>query len=195
MLEPAKYRVTGDVKAAAQPLIRIMLLCAAQGILMLLVTVILTNAPTLTNWVYARLHTLADYIPALWRFETIFTASNRHTEFVGIFAVYVGYLAVHCVFLVLTPLALRREIDFASRGRHAIIGGWGSLVLIFCGLVQYLLFLVGPYILPRSSLVNGDYYGGLYVFCVGLPGCNFVLGILLFARYGKSLSRIQVVST
>jgi hypothetical protein len=184
--------VSGDrqeLRAAASPLLWVICLNFIQIGLMVAVTILFVERTDLASAFYDGFKWFTAYIPFLSRYGDWLVRANRLDEFKEIFAIFCGYLLLECAFLLASTAILFRHIDFRMSNpfgnRRRVI-----LLLLAVALGTLVFFLVGDVDVKSSRLVRGDYFFGLFDYCVALPGVNILAGLIIYAEFGRPMRGI-----
>jgi hypothetical protein len=154
---------------------------------MISLTVLFIQQVALAKPIYEFVKPLSDYIPVLWRYQQFFATAKRNNEFEQVFSLYAGYIVLQVIFLAIVLFILYFQLDLRGRYSQPFKMSWGSVGLLVMSFIVLLYFLVGPYSIARSDLAHGQYFFGLFTYCIALPSANFVLFLVTYSQFGTAL--------
>jgi hypothetical protein len=188
-----RMKPRSEVIGALSPLIRVLLLCGAQALLMLALAATIVSSETLARWLYQEFPSWIQFIPSISKYSSAYRYLGREAEFPRIFATFVSFMAVQVCFIGIILFNVLRtsswQLNFSVDFKSLL----GAVVLFIMGLYPTVDLFVG-----LSNAVNDVYYSSIptpFVYSVVIPAANFVLYLIIFANFGKSFSKILASNT
>ena len=129
--------------------------------------------------------------PTLWRFSRVFNELGRGSDFYPIFAIYVLDISFKVAFFFVLLAVLFQKINLRVSHAPSVKENLSFLFLLALCLYMTVDLIVGPYNIREpgafsNRLIEGGYLSGVFLFCVTIPGANFIFYFLLYARNGRS---------
>jgi hypothetical protein len=164
-------------------------LCGIQVFVFLAMFAVFFNSLKISHFGYAKLSFLTDYIPVLWRYQTLFLQRGWQEEFPIIFCIYLFFILAQIGCLLIIAVYLFPLLDVRSRWNSPLVNRVAAYFgLLLCVYVNVDL-IVGPYdLLPAdffSLLFKAGNYSGLVFRSFSVPGLNLSIVLILFMQFGK----------
>ena len=141
-------------------------------------TILFLSSARATSFVFQNLHFFHDYVPILYRYDSVHTAKGHLGDVRSLFAIDLFNAILQCVVLIVLGLMLYRQI----RGRRPDRLDLKKNLLF----VALLLFMAVPSLDVFFGLPDDTLFSGVFMAAATVPVFNALLYFIIYARFWES---------